>query len=442
MNSPETLLAEAQRYGYAAEGRVWLRPVLGQPARPIGLVKDSEEQALTYFVRRFEAFEAKVDETLERMSASDNQGSFLMKAQHLRSQCRTHDGLGDYALLDRYLASAEADVAVRVEQNRAKNLAFKTDLIAQAHRLGTSTDWLAAGEQVKALRQSWIQTGPVDKALTAGLENQFQAALQVFFDRRKAYQVEKKALASRALARYRELLAQAEKLRDSPAFETASRQLKQLQAEWREVKGSVNKKTAAELWTRFRAANNTFFERLKAHIDSQRTNDAGLPVTPDDLLARKRRLTERIEALTRAAPAEAVPQAKLLQAEWKQVGTVRGEESDLLWNRFMVACDRIFELSALEYFVRKRFNGQPETGTATARAQARVAALLDFLAADQQELALARAALAALPPAPAAPTTTAPDGPRQVQQGKVRSLERKIKAKQDLLADFTYLATT
>ena len=436
MNTPETLLAEARRYGYTEEGRVWLRPVLGQPARPIGLVKESEEMALTYFVRRFEAFGAKVDDLLERMNASDNQGSFLMKAQHLRSQCRTHDGLGDYALLDRYLANAEADVAVSVEQNRAKNLAIKLDLVEQAGLLATSVDWLAAGEQVKALRQNWVQTGPVDKDLTDELENSFQAALQVFFDHRKAYQVNKKVLANRALARYRELLAQAEKLRDSTTFETASRQLKQLQVEWREVKGTVNKKTASELWTRFRAANNTFFERLKTHIESQRTNDAGQPTTADDLLTRKRRLTERIEALTRVAPAEAVPQAKQLQAEWKQAGTVRGEESDQLWNRFMVACDRIFELSALEYFVRKSFNGQPETGTATARAQARVAALQDFLAADHAELAVVRDDLDRLPP------IAVNDASRQLLQGKMRSFERKIKAKQDLLTDFSYLAAT
>ena len=50
-------------------------------------------------------------------------------------------------------------------------------------------------------------------------------------------------------------------------------------------------------------------------------------------------------------------QAKALQAEWKQVGTVRGEESDRIWQRFMVACDKIFELSALEYHLRKRQPG-------------------------------------------------------------------------------------
>ena len=436
MNSSETLLAEAQRYGYTEAGRVWLRPVLGQPARPIGLVKDSEEEALIYFARRFAAFEAKTDDLLDRMAGSDNKGSYLMKAQHLRGGCRTHDGLGDYTWLDDQLATAEAGVAVSVGQNRAKNLAFKGQLLDQAQTLHDTVEWMAAGEQVKELRKSWLQTGPVDKDLTEDLENRFQTALQLFFDRRKEYQVNKKVQASRALIRYRELLAEAEKLKISTAFETASRQLKQLQTEWREVKGSINKRTAAELWTKFRAANNLFFERLKTHIENQQFADGGPPASPDELLARKRRLTVRIEALTRVPPAEAVPQAKLLQAEWKKVGTVRGEESDQLWNRFMVACDRIFELSALEYFVRKSFNGQPETGTVAARAQARVAALIEFLAADRTEVAQLQTNLDALA------HTTANDGPQQVLQVKIRSLERKIRAKNDLLADFSYLATT
>ena len=436
MNSSETLLAEARRYGYTEAGRVWRRPALGQPARPIGLVKTSDEEALLYFAQRFGAFEAKVDDLLDRMAAADNKGSFLMKAQHLRAACRTHDGLGDYAWLDDQLATAEADVAVSVGQNRTKNLAFKQQLLAQAQALHDTVDWMGAGLQVKELRKSWLQTGPVDKDLTEDLENQFQAALQLFFDRRKAYQVEKKQQAGRALARYRELLAEAETLKTSEAFETASRQLKQLQTEWREVKGSINKRTAADLWTKFRAANNLFFERLKAHIESQQLAGNTSYAPPEELLARKRRLAERIEALTRAAPAEAVPQAKLLQAEWKQVGTVRGEESDQLWNRFMVACDRIFELSALEYFVRKAGNGLPETGTVAERAQTRVTALTAFLAADQAELTQLQTELAALPHA------TATDGPRQLLQGKIRSVERKTRAKNDLLADFSLLAGT
>ena len=49
---------------------MWLRPFLGQPARQIGQVKETEEAALHYFAQRFEAFRAKVDELLAKMEES------------------------------------------------------------------------------------------------------------------------------------------------------------------------------------------------------------------------------------------------------------------------------------------------------------------------------------------------------------------------------------
>ena len=67
MESTDHLLAEAQRYGYVEAGGVWLRPVLAQPARQIGLVKDTDEAALLYFAQRFETLRAKVDELLAKM---------------------------------------------------------------------------------------------------------------------------------------------------------------------------------------------------------------------------------------------------------------------------------------------------------------------------------------------------------------------------------------
>ena len=83
MEPTDHLLAEAGRFGYVEADGVWLRPVLAQPARQIGLVKDSDEAALCYFAQRFEAQRAKVDALLAKMDANENKGSFLMKALHL-----------------------------------------------------------------------------------------------------------------------------------------------------------------------------------------------------------------------------------------------------------------------------------------------------------------------------------------------------------------------
>ncbi|WP_201977972.1 DUF349 domain-containing protein [Hymenobacter rubidus] len=435
MEPTDHLLAEAQRYGYVEADGVWLRPVLNQPARQIGLVKETDDAALRYFGQRFEALRTKVDALLAKMEASDNKGSFLMKAQHLKEQLLTYDGLGDFASLHRRLSEAEAAIAVTVAHNRERNLATKLSFIQEAEALSESVEWVSASEKVKDLRQGWLKTGPVDKAMTDELERRFQAAIQVFFDRRKAFQADKKSMVSRVQNRYRELIQQAENLKNSDQFETTSRQLKLLQQQWREVNGNLPKKQASELWTRFRAANNHFFERLKVHIAAQQAVGApGAPASPEVLLARKRALADRAEALMAVPPQEAIHQAKALQAEWKQVGTVRGEESDRIWQRFMVACDKIFELSALEYHLRKRTDGPPMPTAPAERARFRASTLRELLKDDHQELATLRDNLDKLSP------SAANDAFRQMLQTKIRSFERKIRTKNDLIVLFTQQA--
>ncbi len=431
MEPTDHFLAEARRYGYVEAGGVWLNPVLGQPARQIGLVKESDEAALHYFAQRYETLRTKVDALLAKMDASENKGSFLMKALHLKEQLLHFDGLGDFAGLHRRLTAAEEAIAVTVTQNREKNLAAKTTFIQEAEALRESVEWVSASEKVKDLRQGWLKTGPVDKEMADALETRFQAAVQAFFDRRKAFQADKKAMTNRVQTRYHDLIQQAENLKNSDQFETTSRQLKQLQQAWREVTGSLPKKQASELWTRFRAANNYFFERLKTHIAAQQATGAvGAPATSDELLARKRALAGRAEALMDVPPQEAIHQAKALQAEWKQVGTVRGEESDRIWQRFMVACDKIFELSALEYHLRKRAGGEPPAASPAERAHFRATTLRELLQDDHQELDVLRDNLDKLSP------SAANDGFRLMLQTKIRSFERKIRTKNDLIALF------
>jgi hypothetical protein len=122
-----------------------------------------------------------------------------------------------------------------------------------------------------------------------------------------------------------------------------------------------------------------------------------------------------------------------LQAEWKQSGAVRGPESDRLWQRFMLACDKVFEMSALDYYLRKR-QAEGTTTTPTERAQAATTALRKFIENDRQELDLLRDNLDKLS------STPANDQFRQLLQGKIRTFERKIQTKTELIAIFS--ATT
>ncbi|UOQ54323.1 DUF349 domain-containing protein [Hymenobacter cellulosivorans] len=428
MEPQDHLLAEARRYGYIEGDQVWLRPVMDLPARQIGLVKDTEEAALLYFTQRFENFRAKVDELLHKMEESENKGSFLMKALHLKEQTATYDGLGDFESLHRRLTEAEENIKVTIARNREKNLATKISLIQETEALRDTIDWQAAGDKLKDLRQAWIKTGPVDKQITEELENRFRDAVEEFFVKKKDFMAQKKAMTNRVFDKYKELIHKSEALQNSDDFEGTTAKLKQLQQEWKEVGGSLPRKQANELWTRFRAAHNHFFERLKEHISTKRVDTVTAGGSgPDDNLSRKRALVAEADALLNRPMNEAVARAKELQAAWKKVGPVRGEESDRVWEAFILACDKVFEMSALEHFIRKRQAGSPEVLSKEDQVNTRIQALRDFIKSDQQERVTLEENLGKLSDSPGNDTF------RTMLQGKVRAFDRKIRTKTELI---------
>ena len=78
------LLIEARKYGFIQDQQVWLQPFMNYPARQVGDVKESEDDSLVYFARRYGMFQEKVNNLLERIATSENKGSFLMKVLHMK----------------------------------------------------------------------------------------------------------------------------------------------------------------------------------------------------------------------------------------------------------------------------------------------------------------------------------------------------------------------
>ena len=109
-----------------------------------------------------------------------------------------------------------------------------------------------------------------------------------------------------------------------------------LQVEWQAL-GPVPRDDGRELAHRFRAACNAFFSRRREDL-------AGRKKAWSENLAKKEALCERAEALAESTEWDAASaEIKRLQAEWKTVGPVRRNKSDVVWNRFRAAADRFFE---------------------------------------------------------------------------------------------------
>ncbi|WP_162055323.1 DUF349 domain-containing protein [Pontibacter pamirensis] len=423
------LLEEAKKYGFIQDQQVWLKPFMNYPARQVGEVKESEDDSLVYFSKRFEMFQDKVKNLLDRIDTSENKGSFLMKVLHMKEQVGSYDALGEFERIYHTLTKAEEDINETIKQNREKNLTTKIALTQEAEALTESIEWQETTEKLKELRGTWIKTGPVEKELTEEIEERFRTAIENFFERKKNFFEDKKKMQNRIYDKYRDLISQSVALQNSEDWEGTTAKLKALQNQWKEVGGTLPRKTMTRLWTDFRKAHNHFFERLKKKINNEKNESRGKYYETN--FERKKELVEEGEQLLQQRSlGDAVKRAKELQAEWKKVGPVSPEVSDMIWERFIKACDKVFEMSSLEHYIRKRQQTANEPLSETDDLQARINALKDFIKSDRNELEVLEGNLGKLSDTPGNDTF------RNMLQGKIRNFKRKINTKTEMIETF------
>src|SRR5204862_6211322 len=127
-----------------------------------------------------------------------------------------------------------------------------------------------------------------------------------------------------------------EALANSTDWSKTAARFQELQKAWEDT-GPVPRDATRDLARRFRAACNTFFTRRRDVLASKKQEWG-------DNLARKEALCERAEQLTESTDWDAVAsELKKLQADWKAIGPVRHDKSEVVWNRFRSAADKFFE---------------------------------------------------------------------------------------------------
>jgi hypothetical protein len=238
------------------------------------------------------------------------------------------------AAADQVHERSRAHFAVLDEQ-RGANLAKKEELAARVEALADSTDWKETAELIKALQEEWKAVGPVPKEKGDDVWKRFRGACDKFFDRRKAHFAESDAERAANLSKLETLVSTVEKLAGSTDWKRTGDEIKRLQAEWKTV-GPAPRDKSEDVWKRFRAACDQFFDARKAHYDKLDEERGGN-------LKAKELLCEKVEALTDAPADEVLETVKQLQAEWRTVGPAPKDVADDVWNRFRAACDKIYE---------------------------------------------------------------------------------------------------
>lgn len=218
---------------------------MGQKDREIGEVKEDEASTIAYFENRFALLEQKVEKLKKDIADNHNKGSFLMKLVHLKESLHESDALGDFTRLIQDLEHQEEYLNEIIAENRAKNLELKQALIKEAESMTNDTDWKATTEFYKQLKLRWIKTGPVDKAIEAEIEEEFESYVQNFFENRRHYYEGLSLQADENIKVYESLVAQARDAHDLPDVKMAFEISKRIQRNGNDVwQSTCGEKTA------------------------------------------------------------------------------------------------------------------------------------------------------------------------------------------------------
>jgi len=239
------------------------------------------------------------------------------------------------------------------EKEMLQNLDLKLEIIEKAEQIKDSEDWKEATDVFKQLMDSWKEVGHTMRDKNEALWERLIAAKNHFFERKKQHfeviHKEQQTNLEQKLA----LLEKAESIKDSQQWVKATQQYADIMEAWKQI-GKVPIEHADDIWNRFKAAKDHFFNAKRQHHEKQK-------VTFADNYAQKLALVNRALQIKNSLQWRTVTdEMNELMDEWKKIGPVAREHSNKLWNDFIGARKYFFERKDADRDKRKQFIEQQE----------------------------------------------------------------------------------
>jgi len=222
-----------------------------------------------------------------------------------------------------------------------KNLELKTALCETVEKLESEPDVISAFHQLQKLHQQWREIGPVSKELREALWTRFKAASTVINKRHQEHFEGLKEKEQENLEAKTAICEEIEaidftQLKSFKDWEAKNKEVIALQDKWKTI-GFAPKKYNVKIFERFRAACDVYFNKKSEFYKSVKEE-------MEKNLEKKRLLCEQAEALKESTDwKETTDKMIALQKEWKTIGPVARKHSDVVWKRFITACDSFFE---------------------------------------------------------------------------------------------------
>ena len=258
-----------------ADGTVYVRTADGE--RSVGQIPDATaEDALAFYVRRYEALEVEVgllDSRVRSGALSPEEARQSIKT--VRAAVAGANAVGDLAaleakldglapLLDEQSAARKAERAKQQDATRAA----KEAMVAEAETLAAGNDWRGGVNRFRSLLDEWKALPRIDRATDDDLWHRFSTARTTYTRRRKAQFAEQSARRETARQAKEQLIAEARELANSTEWGPTAGAFRDLMTRWKAA-GPAPREIDDALWAEFRAIQDDFFNARTAVLSAQ-----------------------------------------------------------------------------------------------------------------------------------------------------------------------------
>lgn len=392
VSAASALIGDPSKFGRVdQDGTVYVLTPSGEKA--VGSYPGkSPEEALAYFVRKFEAVASEVALLAARIKSGAMVPSDAAEAVvKLRQSVANLNGVGDLATLATsveqipnliedhraaYQERKEIESAVR-EAKRASALLAKEKLVTEAESLALSESWKVTSERLKVLLDEWKAAPRLDKATDSELWKRFSSSRNKFDKRRRTHFAALEGVQREVASAKQEIVKQAQELANSKEWLPTANKFKALMGAWKAT-GRGKPSVDAKLWSQFKAAQDQFFAAKNADLDKRQ-------VTMATNLAKREELIIKFEELLPITDLNtAKKNFRALMEQWQRIGMTERSKRAALDTRLSRIEDEIHTLTEEQ--------NRRTDPTAIARANDVVQGLVDAIAGYEAQAVKADAA--------------------------------------------------
>jgi len=256
-------------------------------------------------------------------------------AKELRDQVWERFKAASTVINKRHQEHFEA-IKAREEENLQKKTALCEQVEAiDPEQLKTFNQWEEKTKEVIAIQAEWKTVGYASHKQNTLIFERFRAACDRFFSAKAEFYQTVKDEQGENLDKKRQLVEEAEALQDSTEWRKTADKLIELQKQWKTI-GTVPRKYSEQLWKRFTAACDHFFEAKNAATADQRAEEK-------DNLAAKKDIIEQLKTLAADTATATIDHVRELQAKWNEIGHVPFRDKDKLYKEYRAVADELYK---------------------------------------------------------------------------------------------------